>query len=401
MSTPRGNRLVKTIAYRHTLVAPATLCAILAITPACSESGSESQSTAQAPAATSSSSAPPAKTTPDDKTLSPNDLAQTSALANNTTEAAKKLLEGRPLEAITPLVGAWEIDAEWEWGQKLWGRSTFEVTLEGGWVEARSVVADAGADPYHRYTSLIGYDAEKDTIVSVDFTSDGSVKETAFVPTDEGGFETRWSMGDVSIRETILPTGETYEWDVWMQQPGSDEWSHVMDDAWKRTSESMPRHSLPELDDGLAVLEPLLGEWLIDAEWTWGARLRARSTYSKDVGGRFIKAATYPTEGEDGEEGEYHRYLSFFQAIDTGIRVHGFVYDGTKAVDELDVISIDPPIFEITREQNDGSELRQRVEMTSPNAYRWQVWNRPGINAGWSVLMDGVWNRVGETADAR
>lgn len=329
----------------------------------------------------------------EEEVLTPDDIATIATGASNAVEAGQRLLEGKPLEAIAPLVGVWEIDADWSWGEKLWGRMRYDVTLGGGWIESRAVVADGGSDPYHRYTSLIGYDADRGAVVATDFSADGSVRETVFSKLDDGAYETNWAMDQTQIKETILPTGSDIAWKVWMQEPGNEQWQPVMDDQWDRTNAELPRFDRPTLDPGLAVLEKFVGHWEIDASWADGSTLQATSEYSIDVGGKFIRAATYPSDG--GAE-KYHRYTSFFQPTEEGITVHGFIFDGSKSVDQLDIVSLDPPTFEIVTSSDAGGKLRQRVEMTSEDAYRWRVWSQPSADAQWAALMDGVWNRVAQ-----
>jgi hypothetical protein len=57
-------------------------------------------------------------------------------------------------------------------------------------------------------------------------------------------------------------------------------------------------------ENKLAPLERFLGQWVINAHWSNGEELHARTTYEWGIGKKFITAKTFVKNGDK----EYQRY---------------------------------------------------------------------------------------------
>jgi hypothetical protein len=144
----------------------------------------------------------------------------------------------------------------------------------------------------------------------------------------------------------------------------------------------------------IAELDWMVGEWTIDATWTAGNPLKARARYESVLGGKFLQADTFVS---DGKGGEYHRYRSVFgNGPDGTLTQWGFAYDGSQRTDACRLVDGRLLIEWTAGAAGAGVAMKQSVEKLDGDRFRWQVWMRdPSKPDGdWQPLMDGTWVRV-------
>jgi len=164
-------------------------------------------------------------------------LAQEKPRDFSTLRATK--LQG-PIEKLTPLLGAWEIDTAWADGARLWARGEFKVGLGGRFIEGHTYVKDESGKLYERYHTLYGYDAASRKYFAHGFTFDGTAKVVPFELSEENGklvYASQWKLADSAdapeIKQKITFDGvHSYHWNVW-SRTGDGEWQTMMDGAWK------------------------------------------------------------------------------------------------------------------------------------------------------------------------
>ena len=143
-------------------------------------------------------------------------------------------------------------------------------------------------------------------------------------------------------------------------------------------------------DNPLAPIEPLLGEWTIDATWAGGQPLKARQTYERHLNDKFILARAIVTK-EDGS-GEYVRYETLFAPKDGKLISYNFSFDGAN---DSRPVEIKGKVmhFHSDRTLEDGNKLiiDQELELIDNDILSWKVFlNRDGQR---TQIMDGKWKR--------
>ena len=165
--------------------------------------------------------------------------------------------------------------------------------------------------------------------------------------------------------------------------------------AWSSVCCAFDAPPPPEkLADGpIAKLQPWVGNWEINAEWTGGSKLWARNEYKVGLGGKFLIANTY-VKDDDGKL--YHRYKTIFTYSDKEKKYvsHGFTADGTVQVVENEVTEIEGKPVITSSWEKDGTEVKQTVTMADADGYVWKVWTRPVDQEEWKQAMTGTWKRV-------
>jgi hypothetical protein len=142
-------------------------------------------------------------------------------------------------------------------------------------------------------------------------------------------------------------------------------------------------------DNPLAPVEPLLGEWTIDATWAGGQPLKARQTYTRHLNDKFIVARSILPR-DDGS-GEYVRYETFFAPKDGKLVSYNFSHDGQNDVRPVEV---EGKVLRFRSERAvDGGKMTidQTIELTDNDTIAWKVWIERDGNR--TQIMDGQWKR--------
>ncbi len=146
----------------------------------------------------------------------------------------------------------------------------------------------------------------------------------------------------------------------------------------------------------LAPLSYYVGDWTLEATWSWGMTLAARNEYRVGVGGRFLEVITVAS---DGGADPYERYHSFYTPQKDGEAyvASGFTYDGTTAtIPYTFEVENGLPTIRTDVVNPDGSRLRQEIEPIDANNAAWRVWMTPPGGEEAQQIMDGVWTRAEE-----
>lgn len=142
------------------------------------------------------------------------------------------------LEAVSPLIGNWKIDAKWSEGNPVHATKTFEWGPGKKFVVCRTtILKDDGSVDYERYYTLFGVDEGK--LMQFNFVFDGT---TDFAPqTIEGkrigGVRTFKHDGvETKVNQYVeLTDPNTLHWRVWNDKDGTEK--PMMDADWKRVAE--------------------------------------------------------------------------------------------------------------------------------------------------------------------
>jgi hypothetical protein len=152
-----------------------------------------------------------------------------------------------------------------------------------------------------------------------------------------------------------------------------------------------PARSADEASDpagALAVVEPYVGEWVIDGKWASGEPLKGREKFEWGLNKKFITCRTWVTSQEGTE---YERYQSTYAVKDGKLVLYNFAYDGDSSVSD---VKVEGKVIDVRRQMNSPQGemvIRQEVEMTDKNKFRWRVWlDRDGES---QQIMDGEWVR--------
>jgi hypothetical protein len=152
-------------------------------------------------------------------------------------------------------------------------------------------------------------------------------------------------------------------------------------------SESGIAHTPPA---ALAALKPLIGRWHINANWSDGSPLDARSEVEWTLDHRFIHEKTF-VKLPDG--GEYQRYETMYGAnANGGIVVTSFVYDGQNRTVTMKMEGGALVGSWDSKEGDATAHIEQRVEFIDNDTMHWQVWLGKGDSK--QQIMDGNWKRV-------
>ena len=161
------------------------------------------------------------------------------AVAFEAPQPRTKLVDG-PMAKLTPILGAWEIDAEWTDGSPLWARNEYRIGLGGKFVVANTYAKNSAGGIYHRYMTMFGYDAKDDTYYSWGFVYDGTMKRVP-IQVDVGDgkltLTSEWeaSPGAMMRQKVTVAAKDHYEWQVWQQRDG--DWSEIMNGQWKQATD--------------------------------------------------------------------------------------------------------------------------------------------------------------------
>lgn len=141
---------------------------------------------------------------------------------------------------LAPLIGDWEVSAQWQWGDTLKARNEYRVGIAGRFLEVRTIVRDNDGPEYVRYKTVyaVNPDAAGDPkapeFIAYGFAVDGSVTVLP-VSLEDGVLRMRMDGkgGGPSIRQEAGPFTDTgYKWKVEMLDGA--EWTVVMDAEYKR-----------------------------------------------------------------------------------------------------------------------------------------------------------------------
>ncbi len=153
----------------------------------------------------------------------------------------------------------------------------------------------------------------------------------------------------------------------------------------------------PVLTGELAAMSYFLGDWEIEATWSWGATLKGRNEYRVGLNGRFIEQRTIVS---DNGGPMYERYRTVYaHDAESGFLAHGFSSDGSFKTVDLAIETDEGgavTAIQINNEQPDGSVIRNRVERRDAASYGWIVHMRANEEEEWRPLIDGVWTKVNE-----
>lgn len=143
------------------------------------------------------------------------------------------------MAAWQPYLGAWEVDATWTSGAKLWSRAEYRPAVAGRFVEIKTWVRDGDGPVYLRYHSMVGPGDEEGDFRAHNFTFDGRHQTVDYQTADDGALTTEWEMGEATVRERLelKKVSEGARWQVWMGQPGGAKWAPLMDARWRRVGD--------------------------------------------------------------------------------------------------------------------------------------------------------------------
>lgn len=161
------------------------------------------------------------------------------AAAFEAPQPRSKLVDG-PIARLKPILGAWEIDAEWADGSPLWARNEYRIGLGGKFVVADTYAKNSSGGVYHRYMTVFGYDPDEETYYSWGFVYDGAAKRVPIQIDEKEGRLTLTSEWEASpgamIRQQVTVAAEDhYDWQVWQKRDG--DWSEIMNGQWKRAAD--------------------------------------------------------------------------------------------------------------------------------------------------------------------
>lgn len=212
--------------------------------------------------------------------------------------------------------------------------------------------------------------------------------------------------GPMTVRRTLRREGDRLTWtaDRWTAGDGGEggDWSRLYEavlapdrDAAPEPDPGAPAHG-GDLAPALAALAGFVGEWSIDATWSWGERLRARNVYRPVLGGAWLACDTW---ARDGDGDAYQRYVTWFGRPATANgpgdwTCVGFTYDGTVSQVGVEVAGGDGDAPAEVR--STIGPIRQRVALAvDGRSYRWRVTGpAPDDPEERMTMMDDVWRRV-------
>ncbi len=144
-------------------------------------------------------------------------------------------------------------------------------------------------------------------------------------------------------------------------------------------------------------LEPLnyfIGDWTIDATWSWGNRLRGRNEYRVGLNGEFLEVKTIV---QDNEGPVYERYFSFYtydknteSFVAMGLNSDGSTSSLPHTLEVIDGL----PQMEFVTTNPDGSSLRQILAAIDKDTCDWRVWMTAAGEETEQQIMEGQWERV-------
>lgn len=151
------------------------------------------------------------------------------------------------------------------------------------------------------------------------------------------------------------------------------------------------------LTERMQMWEPLLGQWTIEATWSFGMTLEGKAEYRAGVSGAFVHARTWVS---DNGGPTYLRYESTIAASEEAdvYDLHVFGHDGTARKEAWRVEHRDGGRDVLTAEwaMPDGTPIREEMELTDASTLAWRVWSRPSAESEWAPLMNANWKKSGE-----
>lgn len=162
---------------------------------------------------------------------------------------------------------------------------------------------------------------------------------------------------------------------------------------------AVPPSVAPDRPDTLAQgpLEPLnyfVGDWTIDATWSWGTTLKGRNEYRVGLHGQFLEVRSLVRDGDGPLYERYHSFYTYDKANDKYV-AWGLAFDGsaTTMPHTLEVVE-GLPRMEFITDNPDGSRLRQTLVAVDENTCEWKVWMTAAGADGEQQIMDDQWERV-------
>jgi hypothetical protein len=153
---------------------------------------------------------------------------------------------------------------------------------------------------------------------------------------------------------------------------------------------STPADDKTAAESGLASLEPFVGEWEVNGNWSDGSRLQARSVYEWGLGKKILKARTFGRKG-DKEHQRYERVLAWHPEKKSLFEI-SFAYDG--GVSEFLIESKDKDTLHIgwmSFVPDKPSNVRQVIKFLDRDHFQWVVSVKDGET--WKQLIDATWTR--------
>jgi hypothetical protein len=163
-------------------------------------------------------------------------MAAWSEPAKKPAEATAAAPAASVVEALSPLVGTWQIEATWSWGDALRARRECVWGLNKQHLEEKIFVNGPNGE-FQRYHSMYSFHKAKNALGAVTFVFDGSVKAARIEKVSEKEFRvgfTPWDEADAAdIRSTLTFEGpDAYRWIAEARENG--QWKQIMNGVWKR-----------------------------------------------------------------------------------------------------------------------------------------------------------------------
>jgi len=150
------------------------------------------------------------------------------------------------------------------------------------------------------------------------------------------------------------------------------------------------------LQGDLAILEPLLGTWEIEARWSHGTALRGRSTYEPAMDGLFVIGKTWVS---DGGGPVYLRYVSTYGAgeepgtiVTSSANVDGSISPGSCVLERTDA-----GVVMTTEWSMEQMRVAETFTVGDGEAL-WVVRMAQGPGAAFQEVMRGTWRKISDLA---
>jgi len=142
--------------------------------------------------------------------------------------------------------------------------------------------------------------------------------------------------------------------------------------------------------DHLAPLERFVGHWVIDAKWSSGDALHARTTYEWGLGKKIVTAKTF-VKKDDSEYQRYEAIMAWNPKKECLFQI-SFAFNGemTEALIESkdrDTLNIGWNPYR----EGDAGPVRQTIKFKDDDHFVWTVWIKNGKE--WQQIMEGTWQR--------
>jgi len=149
-----------------------------------------------------------------------------------------------------------------------------------------------------------------------------------------------------------------------------------------------------ELDESLALFEPMLGAWEINTSWHNGPTIWARAEYRPAVGGKFVEVKTWVSDDGGPVFMRYHTLIG--PGTDAGrYDMTSFKHEGTVSDGEL-VLGEDGALH-YEWEMGETTVI-ERLGL-GENETHWTVWMRQGQNGEQDEVLDGTWTKMDDAVE--